>query len=250
MTPGEALLDVPMADLIQKMGSAIAEAQLRLDQMAVRVASLLGEAKVDFRTVDGGTTSKSLLELGFSPTFYHFTETEIEIRMTISLKVEEDLGVDAGANIGTGGGTPALPNTSSTTPGLGGTPPASGGPSGDTRALPTTPGGSTPTTPGATTPTTPGATPAAPATGGDRRAVAFGAAINVEYHRKYGFEMSGSSMVKTKMVSVPPPSVFLETIKESARAGGLPSPTPVPEPTPAPTPAPTPTPTPTPTPNP
>ena len=40
MSPGEALLDVPMPDLIQKMGLAIAEAQLRLDQMSGRVASL------------------------------------------------------------------------------------------------------------------------------------------------------------------------------------------------------------------
>ena len=38
MTPGEALLDVPVGDFIQRLGVGIAEAQLRLDQMAVRIA--------------------------------------------------------------------------------------------------------------------------------------------------------------------------------------------------------------------
>ena len=46
----------------------------------MRVASLLSEAKVTFNKADGSPVEKSLLELGFLPTFYAFTETDIEHR--------------------------------------------------------------------------------------------------------------------------------------------------------------------------
>ena len=70
MTPGEALLEAPIGELIQRVASSIAEAQLKLDQIGVRVASLLSDAKVTFNKADGKPVEKSLLELGFLPTFY------------------------------------------------------------------------------------------------------------------------------------------------------------------------------------
>ena len=61
MTPGEALMEVPVGDFIQRLGMGIAEAQLRLDQMAVRVAAMLSDARVELRDAQGKTASKSLL---------------------------------------------------------------------------------------------------------------------------------------------------------------------------------------------
>lgn len=159
MTPGEALMDVPVHELIQRLGIGIAEAQLRLDQSAVRVAAMLSDTRVDFTDAEGKTTQKTLLELGFAPNFYHFTEAELEVRMSISIKVEEDFGIEGAGNIGSGGDP-------------------------------------------------------------KNRAVVFGASLNVEYHRKYGFESSASSVVRTKMISTPPPAPFLEALKVQARAGG------------------------------
>jgi hypothetical protein len=182
MSPGEALLDVPMGEMIQKLAVAIAEAQLRLDQVGVRVASLLSEAKVDFKKEDGTTTTKSLLELGFMPTFYHFTETEIEVKLTLSMKVTEALDIGGSASVGDTGAT-------GTATGDGTTPPAGDG-------------------------------TGTAAKGESNRLVPWGAAINAEYHRKYEFEMTGASTVKTKLVAIPAPSVFIDTIKEHARAGG------------------------------
>ena len=64
-------------------------------------------------------------------------------------------------------------------------------------------------------------TPVGNAQGGNgNRAVLFGAAVNVEYHRKFEFDMRGASMIKTSMISVPAPAPFLEAIRESARNGG------------------------------
>lgn len=165
MTPGEALLEAPIGEMIQRLASSIGEAQLKLDQIGVRVATLLSEAKVTFNKVDGSPIEKSLLELGFMPTFYAFTETEIEVKMTIQLKVEEELTIKGEVKVGGDGGD--------------------GGGQGVAAA---------------------------------KRVVPFGASISADYHRKYGFDMSGSSSVKTKLVSVPPPSVFLETVKDHARA--------------------------------
>jgi len=165
MTPGEALLEAPIGELIQRVASSIAEAQLKLDQIGVRVASLLSEAKVTFNKADGTPVEKSLLELGFMPTFYAFTETDIEIKLTIQLKVDEDFTIKGSATAGstaTGEGVEAA-----------------------------------------------------------KRIVPFGITISADYHRKYGFDMSGSSSVKTKLLSVPPPSVFLETIKDHARSQAL-----------------------------
>lgn len=196
MTPGEALLEVPVGDFIQRLGIGIAEAQLRLDQMAVRVAAMLSDARVEFRDAQGKTSSKSLLELGFTPTFYHFSETELEVRMTISIKVEESFKFGLSANVGN---DPASIAQASNNAAAGAAAAGASGNGSNNNAAP--------------------APQAAPA-GGDRRAVAFGAAINVEYHRKYGFEMSGSSMVRTKMIAVPPPGPFLEALREQARFGG------------------------------
>lgn len=195
MTPGEALMEVPVGDFIQKLGVGIAEAQLRLDQTAVRVAAMLSDARVEFRDAQGKTSTKSLLELGFTPTFYHFSETELEVRMTISIKVEESFKFGLSANVGNDAASIAQAGNNAAA--------GSAAASGEGGS-----GGSAPA--------------AAPASsgGGDRRAVAFGAAINVEYHRKYGFEMSGSSMVRTKMIAVPPPAPFLEALREQARYGG------------------------------
>jgi len=219
MTPGEALMEVPVGDFIQKLGVGIAEAQLRLDQTAVRVAAMLSDARVEFRDAQGKTSTKSLLELGFTPTFYHFSETELEVRMTISIKVEESFKFGLSANVGNDAASIAQAGSNAAAGN------AAAGGNGNAPAPAPAP---------------------APASGGDRRAVAFGAAINVEYHRKYGFEMSGSSMVRTKMIAVPAPAPFLEALREQARYGGTiaagnaggpaPAPTPAPADPPAPTP--------------
>lgn len=94
MTPGQALMDVPIPKLIENTAKAIAAAQYELDASAVRAATLLSDTKVEFLDESGESIQRSLLELGFTPSFYQFTETEMEFHVTISVKVES--GVDFG----------------------------------------------------------------------------------------------------------------------------------------------------------
>jgi len=211
MTPGEALLDVPMADIITRMAGAIAEAQVALDEMSIRIAEMLGETRLDMRQVDGSVVSRSLLELGFTPSFYHFTDTTINVKVSLSIRVSEDFTVGGQLTLGegAGGGTGPSGTTGTTGP---------AGPSGRTGASGATgPVGSGGTSPAASTRTT-APTPATTTTlpgGLGQRAAAFGLTLHAEYTRKYQVDSNASSEVNTRLVSIPAPTVFMNALRQS-----------------------------------
>lgn len=75
----------PLPQLVEGMGKAIAEAQLALDKRSIEIARMLGEPIEVFPARDGKPAEmRSMLELGFTPTFYHFTETTIKARVAFS----------------------------------------------------------------------------------------------------------------------------------------------------------------------
>lgn len=211
MTPGEVLLNVPMAEIVQKMAQAIADAQLRLDELSIRTAVLLGETRLDFTNSAGELVSRSLLELGFTPSFYQFTQTTIDVFVTLTMQVEEKLTVGASLSFG-----------SSSASGTGATGPTGTSPS----TLPTGPSGPAGSTPPRGGTTTTGTTPASaigaaqslvrPGTF-SQEASMFGLTVNAEYTRRYEFDTTASSKVSTKMISVPPPAVFMEAVRQNFR---------------------------------
>lgn len=100
MSVGQDLLNVPFPEMIKSMGLGIAEAQYELDLTSLKIARLMagyapeseeeGEAVSTERTNlvdlgDGNSEGYSLLELGFTPTFYQFVDTLIEVKMSISM---------------------------------------------------------------------------------------------------------------------------------------------------------------------
>lgn len=107
---GKELLQVPFAELVKSMATGIAEAQLALDMTSLRVAQMMaGKTQVQKTDQNGNPVLKdgkpelveekhyvdfdgaeySLLELGFTPTFYQFVDTIIEIKMSVSVSMEE-----------------------------------------------------------------------------------------------------------------------------------------------------------------
>ena len=98
---GQQLLDVPFSDMIRSMGLAIAQAQFELDQTATRLAQMMSgkyqvevpddmapsgvriEERESYVHFDG--EDLSLLELGFTPTFYQFVDTIIEVKISITM---------------------------------------------------------------------------------------------------------------------------------------------------------------------
>lgn len=182
---GQDLLNVPMGDMISQMALAIAEAQLALDESGVRQAELMSgrvvmrdeqgkfidetgapsttphfyDSLVFFgyrRSADGTTTTPervSMMELGFTPTFYQFVDTLIEVKIAIKMTEET-------TQTRTEKGYLRSSKFSATRHGL---------------------FYSTSVTP-----------------------------VDATYSSKYNYSAEGSSLLRTKLAPVPPPSVLLE----------------------------------------
>lgn len=74
---------VPVHRLIQSTATGIARAQYELDLTSIKIAQLMAGVDEACR-VPFGKKSYSLLDLGFTPTFYQFVDTVIEIKVSIS----------------------------------------------------------------------------------------------------------------------------------------------------------------------
>jgi hypothetical protein len=134
MSIGQELLDVPFPDMIYKMANAIAQGQRKLDKASLDTARALAKAKVkvipdiyeivekkklsdtleagtalpgastgDIETIAVRTESAkavdmTLMQAGLLPTFYQFTESLIEVKVSISHRSssssEFELGID------------------------------------------------------------------------------------------------------------------------------------------------------------
>ena len=134
---GRELLDVPFPQMVQNLAYAIAKGQLALDRTSLSTARQLAREKVmliqevqeiiepDFRTVDvnirdedGTPHTESIvvtgarvrfesmdpeeftqLQAGQAPTFYQFTESIIEVKMSISSKSTSSSEFEFGASL-------------------------------------------------------------------------------------------------------------------------------------------------------
>jgi hypothetical protein len=127
---GTELLEVNFSQLVGGMGQGIADAQLRLDMVSMQLAQMMsgrdykllvmdenGYFKLDENhrpvTIDMpavkvafGGGEYSLLELGFTPTFYQFVDTIIEVKVSVSITREETASrsaVDIDSRLSLGG---------------------------------------------------------------------------------------------------------------------------------------------------
>jgi hypothetical protein len=135
----------PLPEMVQRLGTAIGQAQLALDRNSVEIARLLAD---DENGVDLGGGTRSLLELGFAPTFYHITEATIEARVAFTQSESEafSVGGSIGVNVGF-----------------------------------------------------------------------FAASVNASYSNRYSFEATGSSSIRARFVSIPPPALFNELLQQTIR---------------------------------
>jgi hypothetical protein len=182
---GQDLLNVPMGDMISQMALAIADAQLALDESGIRQAELMSgrvvlrgadgkfideqgapatqphfyDSLVFFgyrRSADGATTTPervSMMELGFTPTFYQFVDTLIEVKIAIKMTEEtSETRTEKGyrrSSVFSASGRGIFYSTSVTP-------------------------------------------------------------VDATYASKYSYSAEGSSLLRTKLAPVPPPSVLLE----------------------------------------
>ncbi|MDJ0840339.1 MAG: hypothetical protein QNK37_27765 [Acidobacteriota bacterium] len=91
-----SITQAPLGEVIQNLAVAIARAQLELDRTGLEIAKIMGSAD---QGIQLGDRNYSLLELGFTPTFYHFTKTAIEARLAFSTSESTEFGISGGASI-------------------------------------------------------------------------------------------------------------------------------------------------------
>ncbi len=192
MASGQELLNVPMGEMIRDMALSIAEAQIALDASSMRVAEMMsgkvlvlnpdGTAMLDtagkpvshdtsitFPTLVGGKrveSRMSMLELGFSPTFYQFVDTIIEVKIAIKITRDTEYKTNWSSRQETRKQIGCSENSVQTTQ------------------------------------------------------------VDASYTAKYGYTAEGSSLLRTKLVPVPPPAILEERIRgllEAERAA-LPAP--------------------------
>ncbi|MEX1364404.1 MAG: hypothetical protein AB1Z98_14860 [Nannocystaceae bacterium] len=89
------LLNAPLPELIQRLGLSVAQAQAALDENSIATAKAMSTTTAD---IDG--TPRSLLELGFTPTFYAFTEATVEAKLAFTITESTELSVGAELNVG------------------------------------------------------------------------------------------------------------------------------------------------------
>lgn len=95
---GKELLNVPFPELVLHLGSAIAEAQYKMDLESIEILKMMGEKNTvtiptpTFKGDEGikNEISTSMIGAGFQPTFYQFAETIIEVKMAISMSEEKE----------------------------------------------------------------------------------------------------------------------------------------------------------------
>lgn len=93
------LEQAPLPQLIQSLGKAIAQAQFELDKNVLQALTFLSDPKEGI-VVPGTTEERSLLALGFVPSFYHFSEATITAKVAFSSAQAHEFSF--GAEIGGG----------------------------------------------------------------------------------------------------------------------------------------------------
>jgi hypothetical protein len=90
-----SLLSAPLPQIIETLGVSIAEAQAALDRNSVRIADEMVKTKVGI-----GDNEYSLIALGFTPTFYAFTEATVEAKLSFTMAESSEFGISVGAQAG------------------------------------------------------------------------------------------------------------------------------------------------------
>jgi len=96
-TVNNTLANTPLFIMVEKMGLAVAHAQRELDLNSIELLKSLCNKEI---TIGDGTYN--LITLGFTPSFYAFTEATFEAKLEFSVAESEafSVGATVGVNLG------------------------------------------------------------------------------------------------------------------------------------------------------
>ena len=92
-----SITNAPLSIMIEKMGVSIATAQAALDGNSIE---LLKKLATDTITINGAETN--LLNLGFVPTFYAFTEASFEMKMEFYMAESQSFSIGGSIGVSVG----------------------------------------------------------------------------------------------------------------------------------------------------
>ena len=95
----KALTQAPLPDIVEQLGMAVASAQYALDANSAELAKIMATTEVEL-----GGQQYNLLSLGFTPSFYAFTEATVEAKLSYSMTEGESFG--GSVSVSASGGTP------------------------------------------------------------------------------------------------------------------------------------------------
>ncbi len=200
---GQELLNIPMGEMVKSLALGIAQAQWQLDKSSMTVAELMSGQRI-VRDLDSGKLlpegakepvivdsrvwfgynyvnengkikrvpqKVSMMELGFTPVFYQFVDTIIEVKISVSMTGTQEESKEEQTTTNT--------NTNSYE--------HSGSYSwwyyGSYRGR------------------------------SQHKVEARTSTVDAKYSSKYSYSIEGSSLIRTKLVPVPPPSILEERIR-------------------------------------
>jgi hypothetical protein len=95
-TINQTLSNSPLPELIEKLGMAITQAQAALDKNSLNTLKEMSSHKMLINNRE-----YNLLSLGFTPTFYGFTEASIETKMAFSMSEETSISLGGKVSVET-----------------------------------------------------------------------------------------------------------------------------------------------------
>jgi hypothetical protein len=95
-TISNTLTNAPLSSMIENMGLSIATAQAALDSNSIAMLQNLAASKIEL-----GGKKISLIDLGFVPSFYTFTEASFEAKMEFALSESMDIAISGDVTVKT-----------------------------------------------------------------------------------------------------------------------------------------------------
>ncbi len=173
---GNALASVKLDRMIVNLAKGIAYGQYELDKVGINITKLMGVPGV----VSIGDDRLSMLESGFIPSFYHFVDTIIELKMEVNIREEDNRGL----------ATRIATSTEVTT-------------DINTEVSAKAGGGFGPFT----------AEAGFKSSFGIKSTSAYSRAVDATYSQKFSQDLSATSLMRTKITPVPAPELLIERIK-------------------------------------
>ncbi|HET9225973.1 MAG TPA: hypothetical protein VFR31_04860 [Thermoanaerobaculia bacterium] len=169
---GNALASVRIEQMILDLAKGIAWGQYELDKVGVEITKMMGVPG----TVSIGGEKISMIEAGFIPSFYHFVDTILELKMEVQVREEQTTSLSFKETMQQGAELQVGYETS-----------VKGGVAGFEVG--------------------------AKASFKAKSTSAYSRSVDASHSQKFSQDLSASSLMRTKIVPVPPPELLVERIK-------------------------------------